>query len=535
MLGMHLHLKKSAFCRRRGKHAQVIMKKLLFFLAASLAVAACSNDDEMATSDYKKTDANTANIEAGSLADIQVYANKALLSSTLSGAETVTHFVYSKVQDHENVTGEQLKMQLDAIDPIYYTVWTLHPEKTDRNESVSTDEYNYVIKYMQEHKDEGFTDIDIDTYYIQYVGGGNHRYDAGKDHNGAQHYVDNGSAHIDYIYFGDIHVNDYNANYGPRAFVNGCNLKDNEPSYHESWGDKDQQKYNHYQYYYITYNGQKNLYLGFDYTTEKNSGEKVEGDGIYDDYVIKIVAASEDKSHPSPAPAPTPTPTPEPTPTPTPEPSPTPTPEPTPTPTPDPTPAPTPDDPSTDAKPNVEVDFNVKHDNETYGRNETKLSIHVRDTVDVEVFIPIAKEYYCEKDDMLIVERHEAGYYVHNGQIDPETGKAYSSETLSMNIAGDDITLTISYEADGIRVKTKGIGANALKYCREQFGDGITFEISNYFTGFNNAAELLEKLKSGKPWAKFYTTDGTLISGYQYYDDKALYDDDNDIIVKQAD
>ncbi len=474
-------------------------------LALTATVASCSNSDDLTNPTPPSGD--IASISASDLSDISIYANNSLLSSSLKNQSTVSHFIYAKIQDKEGVTdANQLELQLKGIDPLYYETWSKRPQKSENGEGVSTAEREFVLSYLQSHPNEGWTNIDIETYYIQYVGGGNHKYDAGKDQNNVQQYVSNGSNHMDYIQFGTTHINDYNANYGPRAFINGLNLKDNTPSYHDSYGNK--VYYDKYQYYYITYNGQKNLYLCFDYATEKSSGEKVAGDGVYDDYVIKIIAASEDKSKPNV----------------TPDPEPTPTPDPEPTPTPDPV---TPDTPDETIKPNVEIDLSVKDDNENYARNETKLSIHVRDTVDVEVFIPVEKQYYCEKDDMYIVERHEDGYWVYNGE-------KKNSETFSMNIAGDVITLTITYEENGIRIKTKGINKSSLKYCRTTFGDGITFEVSNYFTGFNNANELFEKLKAGKPTAKFYDVDGNLIPNYQYYDPNSLYDYEKDILVEQA-
>ncbi len=488
------------------------MKKFKTNLAAMVAIAAlaatavsCSNNDVVGDNGSNGGDngSSVANINASSLADFSIYSDKSVLSSTRSGATTTSYFVYAKVQDSENeTTDEQLKNNLYGKDSSgdYYKYWNKHPQKEDNGEAVSKAECQFVLDYLKANPNKGWTNIDIETYYIQYVGGSKAKYNA-IDNNGANHEI-TGSNQMDYIQFGTNHINDYNANYGPRAFVNGCNLKDNTPSYHDSWGDKNNQKYDKYQYYYIEYNGQKNLYLCFDYATEKNSGEKVEGDGIYDDYVIKIIAASEDKSEENKKTDPAPVPEVKPVP----------------------------------GTPEVQIDFNVKDDQHqgtdtAYARNETKLSIHVRDTVDVEVYIPIAKDKYCEKDDMFVVERHQPGYWVYNG----DNAEGISQETVSMNIAGDDITLTISYEPAGIRVKTKGIGANALKYCRQEFGDGITFEISNYFTGFATADDLWEALRSGTPTVKFYKTDGTLISNYQYYDDQALSTDDTkDIVVKQA-
>ena len=492
------------------------MKRFKTNLAAMVAIAAlaatavsCSNNDVVGDGDNGGNSGNgdgvTAQISASSLADFSIYSTRSVasvFSSTLANETPITKFVYAKVVDKENVGSDQIESQLNQIDQTgdYYKYWNKHPEKTDRGEYVSTNEYNAVMEYLKANPNKGWTNIDIDTYYIQYVGGSNTEYTT-TDNNNAEQKVKS-TEHMDQIWFGTYHIQDYNANDGKRAFINGWNLKDNTPSYHDSYGDKDNQKYNKYQYYYITYNGQKNLYLCFDYATEKGSGEKVEGDGIYDDYVIKIIAASEDKSEENKKTDPAPVPEVKPVP----------------------------------GTPEVQIDFNVKDDQHqgtdtAYARNETKLSIHVRDTVDVEVYIPIAKDKYCEKDDMFVVERHQPGYWVYNG----DNAEGISQETVSMNIAGDDITLTISYEPAGIRVKTKGIGANALKYCRQQFGDGITFEISNYFTGFAMADDLLETLRSGNPTVKFYKTDGTLISNYQYYDDQALSTDDTkDIVVKQA-
>ncbi len=497
------------------------MKKFRPNIAAMVAIAAlaatavsCSNNDVVGNDGDGNPGgggSTASNIQASSLADFSIYSTRsAVLSSTRSGETETSHFEYFKVVDMEGYTNEkQLKEELAKKDATYCSTWENRPKKADRGEFVSTDEYNYVIKYLQEHPDEGWTNIDIDMYYIQYVGGGNHQYTTTKDRNGYTQTVWNASGHMNEIKFGENAANDYNANYGPRAFVKGCNLKDNTPSYKDSWGNVNVRKYNHYKYYYITYNGQKNLYLGFDYVTEKDGKEKYEGDGIYDDYVIKIVAASEDKSNTDGKVDPAPTP--------------------------DPTPTPTPDVKPVPGAPEVQIDLNVKDDqhlgtDSAYARNETKLSIHVRDTVDVEVYIPIAKEYYCNKDDMFIVERHKEGYWVYNG----DNAEGVNQEVVSMNIAGDDITLTVSYEPEGIRIKTKGIGANALKYCRQEFGDGITFEVSNYFTGFANASALLEALKDAKPTVKFYKTDGSLISGYEHYDENALIDDAKDIVVEQA-
>ena len=121
-------------------------------------------------------------------------------------------------------------------------------------------------------------------------------------------------------------------------------------------------------------------------------------------------------------------------------------------------------------KAHVEVNLSVNDEKETGDYIATKLSIHVRDTTDVEVFIPVGADYYCEADDMYIVELHDS-VYVYNEL----------TEQTQIEVAGQTVTLTVTFENGGIRVTTDGINADVLKYCRENFGDGITFEVWNYY------------------------------------------------------
>lgn len=140
-------------------------------------------------------------------------------------------------------------------------------------------------------------------------------------------------------------------------------------------------------------------------------------------------------------------------------------PTPTPTPNPDPTPAPTPSVVGNEGS--VEVNFSIN--DRQYEANDTKLSIHVRDTTDVTVFIPTSADYYCPVDDMLIVQKHDIA-------------QAYNTtQTVDMNIHGNTVSLTTTYAADGITITTHGINADVLKYLRKEYGDGLTFEINSYF------------------------------------------------------
>ena len=147
------------------------------------------------------------------------------------------------------------------------------------------------------------------------------------------------------------------------------------------------------------------------------------------------------------------------------------TPDPTPTPTPDPTPDP---DPLPDPTPavvagngSVEVNFSIN--DRQYEANDTKLSIHVRDTTDVTLFIPTPADYYCPVDDMLIVQKHDIAQTYN------------TTNTVEMNIDGNIVSLTTTYAKDGITITTKGINADVLKYLRKTYNDGLTFEINSYF------------------------------------------------------
>lgn len=134
-------------------------------------------------------------------------------------------------------------------------------------------------------------------------------------------------------------------------------------------------------------------------------------------------------------------------------------------------------------KAHVEVNLSVNDKKETGDYIATKLSIHVRDTTDVEVFIPVGADYYCEADDMYIVELHDS-VYVYNEL----------TEQTQIEVAGQTVTLTVTFENGGIRVTTDGVNAEVLKYCRENFGDGITFEVWNYYKDNTTRDELKPSL-----------------------------------------
>ena len=144
----------------------------------------------------------------------------------------------------------------------------------------------------------------------------------------------------------------------------------------------------------------------------------------------------------------------------------------------------------------VEVNLSINAEKEEGDYISSKLSIHVRDTTDVEVFLPVNVKYYCDRDDMNIVLSNPQGIYRYNDYV----------QYVSMKVAGQTVTMTVRFEEEGIRISTQGINAEVLKYCRETYLDGITFEIWNYYRDTNRADVHL--------WLDMSTVSFTVNPGY---------------------
>lgn len=122
----------------------------------------------------------------------------------------------------------------------------------------------------------------------------------------------------------------------------------------------------------------------------------------------------------------------------------------------------------------VEVNLSIldehdKYTNEGISDFVAKLSIHVRVGGDVEVFIPIPAENYVANDDIVILNTHEPGYFIHGGPYE-----------VAYPIGNNTVKLTLSYEDNGIRVTTDAIDDEVFKYCVDNYGDGINFEVWIY-------------------------------------------------------
>ena len=270
-------------------------------------------------------------------------------------------------------------------------------------------------------------------YYVQHVISAHNKYSY-KDRNGAEHNDIDGSTHLNELQIKEnngnyTHVNNFNEGKCENAVTHNSALMTEGfqgARTHESYGGAN---IDNWRLFY--WNG--NYYLGIDYMMVNGSG-KIDANGIYDDWIMKIIPGKgETPVVPS-----------------TPEPNPAPTPEP--------------------VVREGEVEFDI-HQQEHKDWNEIKTSIHVRDTAAVHVFLPIPIESQAVSDDFDI-RTGDAYKYVENFEAKFEfAGKEFS------------FPVKINHTATGIDILidcTTAEAKEALKLARGVFDDGITFEIHSY-------------------------------------------------------
>ena len=280
-------------------------------------------------------------------------------------------------------------------------------------------------------------------YFVQHVISANNKYSY-KDRNNALHDNIDGSTNLNELQIKEnngnyTHVNNFNSGKCENAATHNAALMTQGfqgARAHDSYGNTDVDNWRLYYW-------KGNYYLGIDYMMVKDEG-KIEPDGTYDDWIVKIIPG---KGEPPVVPS-------------TPDPNPAPKPEPTPTPTPEPTPV----------VREGEVEFDI-HQQEHKDWNEIKTSIHVRDTAAVHVFLPIPMESQAVADD-----------------FDIRTGNVYQyveSFEAKFEFAGKEFSfpVEINHTATGIDILidcTTAEAKEALKLARGVFDDGITFEIHSY-------------------------------------------------------
>lgn len=292
-------------------------------------------------------------------------------------------------------------------------------------------------------------------YFVQHVDGAHHKYEY-KDWNGAWHRDIDGTASMEHMQILENsgnwqHVNNFNAGKGNNEASHNCSLMTD--------GFKDAKTLNEYSsstikaWCLFKWNG--NYYLGFDFDAKKGDGE-IPGDGIYDDWVVKIIPCSGEKKPIDPTDDPKDNPKDDPT-----------------------------DDPITGIVPEVEVDI---HHQAHKDWNEIKTSIHLRDTANVRVFIPVEKELQAMPDDFDIRTGEDYTY------IEKEVKEVV---VVKYTIASKEfeIEVQVNHKADGIEILVGGANcAEALRYARGIYNDGITFEIHSYLIPTLSPATIWEDI-----------------------------------------
>lgn len=290
-----------------------------------------------------------------------------------------------------------------------------------------------ILEYVRNNSGASVEWPGYTCYYVQHVISAHNKYSY-KDWNGAEHNDIDGSTHLNELQIKEnngnyTHVNNFNEGKCDNAVTHNSALMTEGfqgARTHESYGGAN---IDNWRLFY--WNG--NYYLGIDYMMVNGSG-KIDANGIYDDWIMKIIPGKgETPVVPS-----------------TPEPNPAPTPEP--------------------IVREGEVEFDI-HQQEHKDWNEIKTSIHVRDTAAVHVFLPIPIESQAVSDDFDI-RTGDAYKYVENFEAKFEfAGKEFS------------FPVKINHTATGIDILidcTTAEAKEALKLARGVFDDGITFEIHSY-------------------------------------------------------
>ena len=290
-----------------------------------------------------------------------------------------------------------------------------------------------ILEYVRNNQNASVEWPGYTCYYVQHVVSAHNKYSY-TDRNGALQNNIDGSAKLDKLEIKEnggsyTHVNNFNAGKCDNAATHNAALMTDGfkgARAHDSYGSTD---VDNYRLYY--WNG--NYYLGIDYKMTKDDG-KIDADGIYDDWIVKILPGKGETPVVPSKPDSNPTPKPEPT------------------------------------VREGEVEFDI-HQQEHKDWNEIKTSIHVRDTAAVHVFLPIPMKSQAVADDFDI-RTGDVYQYVENFKAKFEfAGKEFS------------FPVEINHTATGIDILidcTTAEAKEALKLARGVFDDGITFEIHSY-------------------------------------------------------
>lgn len=136
---------------------------------------------------------------------------------------------------------------------------------------------------------------------------------------------------------------------------------------------------------------------------------------------------------------------------------------------------------------NGEVEFDI-HQQEHQNWNEIKTTVHLRDTVNVRIFIPIDGEYIAVADDFDIRIGDKWGNIEEKVEV-IEAQYQIEDKLFSTNIY-------VTHKQNGIEILIEGNTCReALKLARKHYNDGITFEIHNYVYSSITTEEVWSMIK----------------------------------------
>lgn len=419
----------------------------IFSLCAALAVgmASCSSEDaEPTTADVVK-------------ANIQKYGTRSSDVSLYLGKVNVNQ--------QRNITR--------AVD-VNGNMWgDLMPAYPTEEEAAG------VLEYIQKNPGAKVAWPGYTYYYVQHVTGAHHKYSY-TDRNNAPHNDIDGTSHLDKLEIEEdielnsweidsngkpydwvnlyTHVNNFNSGQCNNAATHNAALMTQgfkAARAHDSYGNTNVDNW-------ALYYWQGNYYLGIDYTMSKDDGS-IPADGIYDDWIVKILPGKGE----TPVAPNTPT-TPDTPDTPS---------------TPD-----TPDTPVTPVAQEGEVEFDI-HQQIHKDWNEIKTSIHMRDTAAIHVNIPIPYEYQAVADDFDI---RVGNVYEYVENIDAKFTFADKEFSFPVEIrhSATGIDIYIDCSTDDAK--------EALKLARGVYDDGITFEIHTYVNPSAEPDQIWNWLKTTK-------------------------------------
>jgi len=345
------------------------------------------------------------------------------------------------------------------------------PKNYAKPSAITNEEMQQVLDYITNNPEKNIENplVGIDTFAVQNLG-----YVA-QYYNPTETSSEKGQIHnrMDglFLYTDDgwYKPRDFNGNNNPNHSTAGTVLipsafANNVSCNASALSDSNEKPFKFYKVTY-TVNGEEHtdIYLAIDYCGAKDNGAAaVEANGVYDDWVIKITPYGTPKQD---------------------------TPE-NPDPTPDPDPAdPDPETPEvTPTEGEVEFDVHLQEHTDWY---EIKTTVHLRDTVNVRIFIPIPEEYQAQVDDFDIRTGGDYDHYVYVTNDDV----TIENFDVTFKCGADYYTtnIQIKHQKGGIEILIEGNNdqmKEALKRARECYDDGVTFEIHSYVKYYDDDGNL---------------------------------------------